>query len=248
MSATALEGTVAIVTGGGSGIGKAIARGLAEAGAIVTIIGRDGSRLQKAASDIGGQVASAVGDVTDEADVRRIFGDVLERHDGRIDLVVNSAGAFDGAPFDRLELDAWRRVMDVNVTGAFLCAREGFRAMKASGRPGRIINIGSVSGSRPRHDSSAYTTSKHALWGLTQSIALDGREHGITASCLNPGNTAVERRAHGHAAAGRDEGVEPLMEVEDVARLAVLMASVPPDVNVLEATILPIRQAYLGRG
>lgn len=243
-----LQGSVSIVTGGGSGIGKAIARGLADAGSKVTILGRTRERLDAAATDIGHGVVPMVVDVAQEDEVQEAFAEVLGHHDGRLDLLVNSAGAFQGARFDQVNLEDWQTVLDINVTGAFLCAREAFRAMLAAERPGRIINIGSISGSRARHHSSPYTSSKHALWGLTQCIALDGREFGIAASCLNPGNTAVERRAHGAAVAGRDEGVEPLMDVEEVARLALLMASVPPHVNLLEATMLPIEQDYIGRG
>lgn len=248
MSTQPLKDSVCIVTGGGSGIGRAIAAGLIEAGADVTIIGRNVERLETAASSIGGNIHVAAGDVTDERQVQQIFSDIVDRRDGRIDLLVNSAGAFDGGRVDTVDADDWRNALDVNVTGPFLCSREAFRAMVQRGSGGRIINVGSISGKRARHHSAPYTTSKHALWGLTQAIALDGREFGIAVSCLNPGNTAVERRESGHAAAGRDEGVEPMMDADTVARVAVLMASVPPFVNLLEATILPIEQDYLGRG
>lgn len=243
-----LQGTVSIVTGGGSGIGKAIAGKLAGAGSSVTIVGRDAKRLRVAAEALGSAVRMHEADVSDEAAVKDMFDAAMKVSGGRLDLLVNSAGAFEGAPFGDLSSGAWRKVIDVNVTGPFLCASEAYRVMRASGRGGRIINIGSISGSRPRYHSSAYTTSKHALWGLTQSIALDGREFGISCSCLNPGNTMVERRADGHAVAGRDEGVEPLMDVDDIAELALLMATVPPNTNLLEATMLPVNQAFLGRG
>jgi NAD(P)-dependent dehydrogenase (short-subunit alcohol dehydrogenase family) len=248
MSQEVLRGAVSIVTGGGSGIGKAIARGLSEAGASVTITGRSPERLQKAAQEIGQGVRTVAADVASEPDVQRLFEDVLGAHDGRLDLLVNSAGAFGGARIDELEIDVWRHVLDVNVTGAFLCTREAFRAMRERGLGGRIINIGSTSGARARHHSAAYTTSKHALVGLTACTALDGREFGIVASCLNPGNTDVERRRDGRPKADRDGGVEPLMDAQDVADVALLMASLPRDVNLLDATILPVDQLYLGRG
>lgn len=248
MRTDVMQGAVAIVTGGGSGIGKAIARGLADAGASVTIVGRSAERLRNAAEEIGQGVRTFSADATVEQEVNQLFEDVLRAHEGRLDLLVNSAGAFGGARIDELELDVWRQVMDVNVTGAFLCSREAFRAMRTRGQGGRIINIGSISGLRSRHHSAAYATSKHALVGLTASTALDGREFGIVASCLHPGNTDVERRHDGHAKAGRDEGVEPLMDAQDVADVALLMASLPPHVNLLEATILPVDQLYLGRG
>ncbi len=240
-----LGGRVAVVTGGGSGIGRAIAAAFARAGAQVVIAGRGGDRLRLVAEDLGPAVHPVVADVTDENDVRRLF-DEATRRAGAIDLLVNSAGAFAGGVVDDLSLTEWRTVMEVNVTGTFLCAREAFRHMRLRG--GRIINVGSIAGSRARAHSTAYAASKHAVWGLTQALALDGREDGIAVSCLNPGNTAVERRADAVAHAGRPEGPEPMMDPEQVARLALLMATVPADVNLLEATMLPVAQSYLGRG
>jgi len=151
---------------------------------------------------------------------------------------------------DTLSLEAWERVIGTNVTGAFLCTREAFRIMVKAGG-GRILNIGSISAQRARMHSAPYTTSKFAIWGLTQltqATALDGREHGITASCLHPGNVLVERRADRRARAGRDEGIEPMMSPDVIARTALLIVTLPPDVNMLEAIVLPVEQAYLGRG
>lgn len=241
-----LADRTAIVTGGGSGIGRAIAEAFAHAGAEVVIAGRAAERLRRTADELGPRVSPVVTDVTDEEAVRRLFAEVTR--DGRgVDLLVNSAGAFAVAVVDDLTLEQWHTVMEVNVTGTFLCAREAFRHMRPRGG-GRIINIGSIAGSRARAHSTAYAASKHAVWGLTQALALDGRDDGIAVCCLNPGNTSVERRADTVAAAGRAEGPEPMMPAAEVARTALLMATVPPEVNLLEATVLPLTQRYLGRG
>lgn len=241
-----LQGLRAVVTGGGSGIGRAIATAFAAEGAAVLIAGRSPDRLDEAAAAIGHGASAVPADVTSEDDVRRLF-DIACADDVRLDVLVNSAGAFAGGVVDDLSLSDWRTVMDVNVTGAFLCSREAFRRMRPRGG-GRILTIGSIAGSRAREHSAAYTTSKHAVWGLTQALALDGRDDGIAVTCLNPGNTWVERRPDGVAVAGRDEGPEPMMSAEHVARLAVLTAALPPDVTMLEATILPVAQRYVGRG
>lgn len=245
-AAPRLSGRRALVTGGGSGIGRAIAAAFAAEGAEVVIAGRSRSRLEEAAASIGHGARAVPADVTSEEEVRRLFASACA--DGaRLDLVVNSAGAFAGGVVDELPLADWRTVMDVNVTGAFLCSREAFRHMRPH-RRGRILMIGSIAGSRAREHSTAYATSKHAIWGLTQALALDGRDDGIAVTCLNPGNTWVERRADGVAAAGRDEGPEPMMSTAHLAELAVLTAALPADVTLLEATLLPVAQRYLGRG
>lgn len=244
-----LDGKVAIVTGGGSGIGKGIARAYAEEGCAVVLAGRNVARLEQAAQEMAGATGAAVlavpTDVTDEAQVKALFAQTMERF-GRLDILVNSSGAFDGGRVDQISLEAWNRVMGANVTGPFLCTREAFAIMKDAGG-GRIINIGSISAQRPRENSSPYTTSKHAIWGLTQAAALDGREFGIAVSCLHPGNTLVERREHG-AAAGRDQDIEPMIPTEDMARAALLMVTLPPEANMLEAIVLPVTQKYVGRG
>jgi len=236
----------AVVTGGGSGIGRAIATAFAREGAEVIITGRSAERLEQAAAGIGHGVRAVPADVTAEDDVRRLF-DAACADGARLDVLVNSAGAFAGGVVDDLALSDWQRVMDVNVTGTFLCSREAFRRMRPHGR-GRVINIGSIAGSRVREHSAAYSASKHAVWGLTQAFAVDGRDDGLAVTCLNPGNTLVERRADGVAVAGRDLGPEPMMSAEDVARLAVMTAALPADVTLLEATLLPVSQRYVGRG
>jgi NAD(P)-dependent dehydrogenase (short-subunit alcohol dehydrogenase family) len=238
-----LEGRTAIVTGGGSGIGRAIASAFAAEGAHVVIAGRSPDRLHAAATALG--VTAVPTNVTDEDEVAGLFAATVERH-GSIDVLVNSAGAFAGDLTDEQDVAAFRHVRDTNVVGTFVCAREAFRHMR--GRGGRIINIGSIAARRVRAQSTAYSASKHAVWGLTQALALDGRDDGIVVSCLNPGNTLVERRASSAAQSGRSEGTEPMMAVEEVARVAVLMATLDPEINLLEALVLPDTQAYVGRG
>ena len=162
---------------------------------------------------------------------------------GRLDVLVNNAGAFDGGPIDELSVEKWDRVVAVNLRGPFLCSRAAFRIMKKQGG-GRIINIASISAQRVRPRSAAYAATKHGLWGLTQVTALEGREHGIIASCLHPGNVVNEWRALG----SRPEDREPMMEPDELAQAALLMAVLPPHVNMLEAIVLPVMQEYLGRG
>lgn len=244
-----LSGKVALVTGGGSGIGKGIAKALASEGCAVVLSSRNAQRLEAAAADLqadGGTVMAFPADVTNEAQVKALFEATMQRF-GRLDILVNSPGAFDGGPIDQLSLEAWQHVINTNLTGPFLCTREAFAIMKEAGG-GRIINIGSIAAHRARMHSAPYTASKFGVWGLTQSTALDGREYGIAASCIQPGNTLVERRGNLHAQSGRDEGPEPMIPVEEVARVALLMATLPPEANLLEATILPVAQPYVGRG
>ena len=244
-----LDGKVAIVTGGGSGIGKGIAKAFVDEGCAVVIAARDGDRLNAAVSELAGDAGTVVAiptDVTDEDQMANLFAKTMEQF-GRLDILVNNSGAFDGAPVDELTMEQWQRVLQVNVTGPFLGAREAFRIMKKQGG-GRIINIGSISAQRPRHSSSPYSTSKYAVTGLTHSLALEGRDHGIAVSVLHPGNVMVERRADGKSATGRDEGVEPMITTANMARAALLMATLPADANLLEAIMLPLGQDYLGRG
>ena len=244
-----LDGKVAVITGGGSGIGKGIARAFAQEGCAVVVAARNAARLDRAAqelSETGAEIAAIPTDVTDEGQVVALFEQVGARY-GRLDILVNNAAAFGGGRIDQLSLEVWDRVIGVGLTGAFLCTREAFRIMKDAGG-GRIVNIGSISGQRARMHAAPYTAAKHAIWGLTQSTALDGREFGIAASCLNPGNVLVERRADLRAKSGRDEGPEVMMSTEEIGRTALLMVTLPPGTNVLEAIILPVDQPYLGRG
>lgn len=241
-----LQGKVALVTGGNRGIGKAIARGLAAEGARLVLTARGGDELRRAADEIRAaadtEVLTLAADVTDERHVQDLFAHAMERY-GQLDLLVNNAGAFDGGPLDELSVEAWDKVIAVNLRAPFLCTREAMRIMKRQGG-GRIINIGSISAQRVRPNSGPYSASKHGLWGLTQVTALEGREHGITCGCLHPGNVLVERRV----SSGKREDDEPMMTPEELAETAVLMAALPPHVNLLEAIVLPIGQLYVGRG
>ncbi|HXI17694.1 MAG TPA: SDR family oxidoreductase [Chloroflexota bacterium] len=237
-----LDGKIVLVTGGSRGIGKGIARGMAREGASVVISARPSQALTETEQELqdGGATALAVpADVADEAQVEHLFGAVMERF-GRLDVLVNNAGAFDGGPLDELSLAAWNKVLAVNLTGPFLCTRAAFRIMKAQGG-GRIINVSSISAQRVRPRSAPYSASKHGVWGLTQVTALEGRDHNIAASCLYPGNTRVERSS-------ATTSTEPNMSVDELAQTAVWMALMPPHVTMLEATVLPIKQAFIGRG
>src|SRR6516164_4356555 len=190
-----LDGKVALVTGANRGIGKGIARGLAAEGAALALTARGGDDLGRVADELraaGADVLAVPADVTDEGQVRDFFRRTLERF-GRLDVLVNNAGAFDGGPLDELSVEAWDKVLAINLRAPFLCTREAMRVMKKQGG-GRIINVGSISAQRVRPHSAPYSTSKHGLWGLTQVTALEGRAHNISCGCLPPGNVLVERR------------------------------------------------------
>jgi NAD(P)-dependent dehydrogenase (short-subunit alcohol dehydrogenase family) len=244
-----LDGKIAIVTGGGTGIGKGIAKAFVDEGCSVVIAARDVARLEATAAELssrGGIVVAIQTDVTNEEQMIKLFARTMDQF-GKLNILVNNSGAFDGGPIEELTMGKWQRVIDVNVTGPFLGSREAFKIMKPQGG-GRIINIGSISAQRPRHSSSPYSTSKHAVWGLTQSLALEGRDHGIAVSVLHPGNVMVERRSNGKSSTGRDEGPEPLISTADMGKTALLMATLADDANMLEAIVLPLGQDYLGRG
>jgi NAD(P)-dependent dehydrogenase (short-subunit alcohol dehydrogenase family) len=240
-----LEGKVAIVTGGNRGIGKAVARGLAQKGARTVIAARGVERLNQTAQEFtaeGWTVVPVPTDITDEGQVAALFLRTEELFH-RVDILVNNAGVFDGGPIDELPVEIWDKVMAANLRGPFLCTRAAMRIMKAQ-RGGRILNIGSISAQRPRLNSAAYSASKFGLWGLTNATALEGREFGIAASCLHPGNVPFDEPS---AQSARSSS-EPMMAAEELAEVAVLMASQPAHVNVLEAIVLPVGQLYLGRG
>lgn len=240
----ALQGKVALVTGASQGIGQGIAAAFAAEAANLVLSSRNIERLNQNAEVLvktGAEVLVVQADVTDEVQVRELFRHTMERF-GRLDILVNNAGIFDGGPLDELPLETWDRVMATNLRGPFLCTREAMRIMKAQ-REGRIINVGSISAQRVRPNSAAYSTSKHGLWGLTQVTALEGREFGITCGCLHPGNVDVETLAEARRING-----EPVMTADDIAHAAVAMATLPPNVNMLEVIVLPIGQPYIGRG
>jgi len=239
-----LKDKVALITGTSRGIGRGIAEGFAREGASLTITARSADALNSLAeslSEAGADVLAIPADVTDEAQIKEVFSKAMERF-GRLDILVNNAGIFDGGPIDELSLETWERVMAVNLRGPFLCTREAFSIMKKQGG-GRIINVGSISAQRVRPQSAPYSTTKHGLWGLTQVTALEGREYGITCSCIHPGNTDVETLAE-----TRRQLKEPVMPVEELVPAIIAMASLPPEINMLEAIVLPIDQLYIGRG
>lgn len=240
-----LEGKVAVVTGANQGIGKAIARALANEGCRLALCARNADKLAAAASELeadGVEVLQGRVDVGDESAVVDFF-DKVAKHFGRVDILVNNAGNFDGGPIDQITKQGWDNVIGACLTGAFLCSREAFRIMKPQGG-GRILNIGSISAQRPREGNTPYAAAKFGVWGLTQATAIDGRPHGIVCSCLHPGNVYVERRQE----SGLKSDDEPMMSMETIANAALAMLTVPPDVNFLEAIVLPSQQLYLGRG
>jgi NAD(P)-dependent dehydrogenase (short-subunit alcohol dehydrogenase family) len=238
-----LEGKVALVTGASRGIGRGVAQVLAGEGASLVLTARTVSGLKETADSLpaGTEVLTVGADLTDEAQVESVFTKAMEKF-GRLDLLINNAGIFDGAPLDECTVELWDKVITTNLRTPFLCTRAAFRIMKAQ-RGGRIINIGSISALRVRPYSAPYSTSKHAIWGLTQVTALEGREYGITCGVLHPGNTNVESLAPLWKQRG-----EAAMEVEDISQAVLAMATLPPHVNMLEAVVLPTAQAFLGRG
>ena len=247
------ERRTAVVTGAGSGVGRAAAVALAEAGMNVVLAGRRADKLAETAALIPAErVLWVVTDVSDETAVRSLFASAVERF-GRIDVLFNNAGA--GAPaarIDQVSLSDWQAVVDVNLTGVFLCAREAFRQMVAQDPPGgRIINNGSISAHVPRPQAAAYTATKHAVTGLTRQIALDGRGCGVTCGQIDIGNAASDMTARMGEGALQADGTlrpEPTMDVSAVARSVVLMASLPPDATVLELTVMASEMPYVGRG
>ncbi len=241
----ALEGKTAIITGSNRGIGRGIARAFAREGAALALAARGADQLAQAAAEcrrFGTQVEAIPTDVTQEASVDALIQQTAARL-GRLDVLVNNAGIAWHAPLVDMELHSWQATLDTNLTGPFLCARAALRVMIPAGR-GRIINVASISSQRVRPQSASYSASKFGLWGLTQVIALEGRPHGVSCSCLNPGNTQVERRQR----TSRAEDAEPMMTVDDLAAAAVAMAALPDHVTMLEATVMPVGQLFIGRG
>ncbi|MBM4348485.1 MAG: SDR family oxidoreductase [Deltaproteobacteria bacterium] len=236
---------IAVITGASTGIGKGIAAAYAAEGAKVVLAARSREKLEAVAGEIrsaGGTALVVPTNVTLEEDVIDLFRRTLKVF-GRVDILVNCAGITNRSPTDELSLEAWKNVLDVNLNGAFLCSREALRIMKRQ-RSGRIINIGSISAKMPRPHTAPYTTSKFALEGLTRSLALDGRDYGIAVSILHPGNTATPLW-DGREDQARQEGI---MSPTDLARVMVIIAALPPDVNMLESIMLPVSMPFLGRG
>jgi NAD(P)-dependent dehydrogenase (short-subunit alcohol dehydrogenase family) len=244
----------AIITGAGSGIGRATALALLRDGYSVALAGRRPDTLEQtiAQSTAGARALAVPTDVTDPQSVRRLFDHTVATF-GRIDLLFNNAGTGAPAvPLEDLTIEQWRRVIDVNLTGAFLCTQEAFRRMKAqSPRGGRIINNGSISAHTPRVFSAPYTSTKHAITGLTKSTALDGRAFDIACGQIDIGNAETPltaRMKEGVPQASGSVAAEPTMDVEHVARAVVYMAGLPLDANVLFMTVMATKMPYVGRG
>jgi NAD(P)-dependent dehydrogenase (short-subunit alcohol dehydrogenase family) len=245
---------IALVTGAGSGIGRAVALALAEAGFQVVLAGRHIETLE-ATRSMGADPARflpVATDVGDPGSVTALF-DAAQNTYGRLDLLFNNAGT--GAPplpLEDLSLEQWRRVVDVNLTGAFLCTQAAFRLMKTqTPRGGRIINNGSISAHAPRPHSAPYTATKHAITGLTKSTALDGRRYDIACGQIDIGNAATEMTARMSGGVPQPNGqmmVEPTMDVSAVARSVVYMASLPPEANALFLTVMATQMPFVGRG
>jgi NAD(P)-dependent dehydrogenase (short-subunit alcohol dehydrogenase family) len=246
---------IAVVTGGGSGIGAAVAHALAADGWTVVVAGRRRDALEEIVADghgLSGGLEAIPTDVTDEAGVRRLFEETVQRH-GRVDLLFNNAGiGATAVDIDAIELEDWNRVVAVNLTGAFLCTREAFRIMRQQ-RPmgGRIINNGSISAHAPRPRSIAYTATKHAITGLTKSTALDGRPFDIDCGQIDIGNAATELMSGAASGAAQADGTvrpEPLMDVAEVGRAVCYMAGLPLEANVATMTVMATKMPFVGRG
>jgi NAD(P)-dependent dehydrogenase (short-subunit alcohol dehydrogenase family) len=250
----AMHNKVAVVTGAGTGIGKAVTLALLRDGYCVALAGRRREPLERTAAEAGHAARALVvpADVSDAGSVQALFAAVQESF-GRVDLLFNNAGIFvPGVEIDALSVEQWKAVVDINLTGYFLCAREAFRMMKTQDpRGGRIINNGSISAHAPRPNSAAYTATKHAVTGLTKSIALDGRRYDIACSQIDIGNARTEMAApmaKGVAQASGQIAVEPLMDLAHVASAVLYMASLPLDTNVQFMTIMATKMPFVGRG
>jgi NAD(P)-dependent dehydrogenase (short-subunit alcohol dehydrogenase family) len=249
------QGKVAIVTGAGTGVGRASALALLEAGFRVALAGRRKELLDKAAADAGAAGARTMVIPTDVADphaVQALFAEVKYAW-GRLDVLFNNAGInAPGIPLEELSYEQWKSVVDINLTGLFLCTQEAFRLMKSQDpRGGRIINNGSISAHAPRPNSAPYTATKHAVTGLTKSTSLDGRKYDIACCQIDIGNAGTEltaRMAKGVPQANGTVAVEPLMDVGHVASAVRYMAELPLDANVQFMTIMATKMPFVGRG
>jgi NAD(P)-dependent dehydrogenase (short-subunit alcohol dehydrogenase family) len=243
---------VALVTGAGTGVGKAVSLGLLKAGYAVVLAGRRREPLETTAKEGGGKTLVVEADVGDPASVKALFAKIRESF-GRLDVLFNNAGT--GAPpvpMDELPFEQWKKCVDTNLTGSFLCAQEGMRLMKEqTPRGGRIINNGSISAHAPRPNSAPYTATKHAITGLTKSIALDGRPFDIACGQIDIGNAETDmarRMRDGVPQADGSVRAEPLMDPVHVANAVVHMASLPKEANVLFMTVMATKMPFVGRG
>jgi NAD(P)-dependent dehydrogenase (short-subunit alcohol dehydrogenase family) len=246
---------VALVTGAGSGIGRAVALGLLGEGYAVVLAGRRAHRLEDTRREAGpyGERARAVrADVTDPDSVRSLF-ETVRTEFGRLDVLFNNAGvSAPGVPLEDITVEQWRSIVDVNLTGAFLCTQQAFRLMKAQRpRGGRIINNGSISAHVPRPNSAPYTATKHAITGLTKATALDGRDCDIACGQIDIGNAETEMTAlytAGVMQASGEAAAEPLLDVTHVVRAVLYIAGLPLDANVPFITVMATKMPYIGRG
>jgi NAD(P)-dependent dehydrogenase (short-subunit alcohol dehydrogenase family) len=245
----------AVVTGGGTGIGRAVAFALARNGYAVMIAGRRREPLDQAVADGGGQglkLQAAIADVGKPQEVERLFDQVRQTF-GRLDVLFNNAGhGAPGVAFEDLTFEQWQSVVDANLTGTFLCSQAAFRIMKdQQPQGGRIINNGSISAHAPRPNSAPYTSTKHGVLGLTKSTSLDGRKYNIAVSQIDIGNAATDMASRlGKGALQPDGSVrpEPLMDVEHVAQAVVYIASLPLETNVQFLTVMATKMPFIGRG
>ena len=250
----ASNGKVALVTGGGSGIGKASALALAREGFAVVVAGRRPEPLNAVVGEIEGMQGKALGvptDVGDPASVEALFAAAKAKF-GRLDVLFNNAGFGAAGLLEDLAFDRWKAVVDSILTGSFLCTQEAFKIMKDQ-KPmgGRIINNGSISAHVPRPNSAAYTSTKHAITGLTKSTSLDGRKYDISCSQIDVGNALTEmtqRMQRGVPQANGTVIEEPTMDVQNVARAVVFMATVTPEANVQFLTVMATKMPFVGRG
>jgi NAD(P)-dependent dehydrogenase (short-subunit alcohol dehydrogenase family) len=249
-----LQDKVAIVTGASNGIGRGIAELFGAEGAKTVLVARRAQLLDEVAAAIrseGGDALPVPTDVTQEDPVSALFARVRKTY-GRLDILVNNAGVATHINTEDISLQYWREVLDINITAAFLCSREAIRIMKdQTPQGGRIINMGSISAKTPRPDSLPYTTTKFAIQGMTHQLTMDGRKYGVVASVIHPGATLssfTTRRGRTKAGPGAAPD-DYVMATSDVAKVAVLMAALPPEVNLYEATILPNHmRSFIGRG
>ena len=247
-------GKVAIITGAGTGIGKHTALGLLGEGYSVALAGRRGELLNAVAeeSGAGDRVLALPTDVSDPVSVTRLFDTTKDRF-GRLDLLFNNAGT--GAPpvpLEELPFEQWQRVVDINLTGTFLCTQAAFRIMKSQDpRGGRIINNGSISATTPRPNSAPYTSTKHAITGMTKSTALDGRDFDIVCGQIDIGNALTDMTARMGSGAMQPDGSvkpEPTMDVDAVVKAVLSMDSLPLDASVQQLTVLAAKMPFVGRG
>jgi NAD(P)-dependent dehydrogenase (short-subunit alcohol dehydrogenase family) len=246
---------VALITGAGTGVGRAAVLALAGAGYAITLVGRRKSNLDDVAAEakaLGARTLVAVADVSKPDDVSAAFAATVKAF-GRVDVVFNNAGV--GAPpipLEDLTFEQWRTVVDINLSGVFYCIQEAFKVMKAqTPRGGRIINNGSVSAYAPRPNSAPYTSTKHAVLGLTKSASLDGRKYDIAVGQIDIGNAATEmamKMASGVPQADLSIKVEPLMDVKHVGETILYMAGLPLEANVLNVTVMATKMPFVGRG